>query len=753
MDVTLKSYTIKVFGIVQGVGFRPYVYNLALKHNIRGSVNNSGASLIVEVEGKEENVKHFIFQMVNKPPSLSRIEKVEIVQKDIAGYKDFIIEKSNNIDNGLRFISPDISVCPECMKEVLDVKSRWFQYPFTNCTECGPRYSIIEALPYDRKNTVMGAFNMCENCIKDYENPLNRRFHAQPTCCPKCGPSLFLFNQQGQVYKRKDEIRQAVKEIKEGRILAVKGLGGFHLVCNGEDEEAIMLLRKRKNRPHKPLAIMAKDKEYAHYICYISSLEENILEGNKKPILLLDKKEPFPLPEVIAPDTKKVGIFLPYTPLHFMLFQEGIHYLVMTSGNISNSPIQYKNKKAIRELGSAADLFLVSNRDIHTSVDDSVIRIVEDQEMVVRVGRGYAPFIIKMETRREVLALGGEQKNTVSVSKKGYGYMSQYLGDMNNADSYNNHLMTIEHLLKIIDIKPEVIAYDMHPGFTSRCSLDNYKGIKIPVQHHHAHMASCMVEHKLKEAAIGVIFDGTGYGTDGSIWGGEFFIGNIEEFKRVGHLKYVTFQGGEKAVKEPWRVALCYLAALGYSPKKWLGKIEEEKIEVVLQALNNKLNCYKSSSVGRLFDCISALLSLCYRISYDAQAAIILENSINHKVKDYYTMDILSKEEMLEIDYEALIYEVLKDIELHVPVSVISSKFHNGLVKATEKMVQKLSVKYALSEVILSGGCFENQYLLSNMVKSLRDIGMKVFYNHKIPINDSGISIGQLVITDKIIQG
>ncbi|MGM9973026.1 MAG: carbamoyltransferase HypF [Clostridiaceae bacterium] len=753
MEETIKSYTIRIFGIVQGVGFRPYVYNLANKYHIRGSVKNSGASLIVEAEGKEENIKEFLLKIVNNPPKLSRIEKVDIVQKAIDGYKAFVIERSNNVDNSFRFISPDVSSCSECVKEVFDVNSRWFSYPFTNCTHCGPRYSIIEAFPYDRSDTTMKSFKMCEDCQKDYRDPMNRRFHAQPTCCPKCGPSLSLLNQQGEECKKGNEIKGVIREIKKGRIIAVKGLGGFHLVCNGEDEAAITLLRKRKHRPHKPLAIMAKDIEAIKEICHISQFEECILEGNKRPILLLDKRESFLLPYEIAPDTKKVGVFLPYTPLHFLLFQEDIRYLVMTSGNISNSPIQYKNNEAAMALVSVADYFLVSNRDIYTPVDDSVIRVVEGQETVVRAGRGYSPLIIKMETKREILALGGEQKNTVSVAKDGYGYMSQYLGDINNVEAYCNHLITTEHLLKVTAAKPEVIAYDMHPSYTSRYSLEQYKGIKVPVQHHHAHMVSCMVEHKLKEPAIGVIFDGTGYGLDGSIWGGEFFIGTTRDFKRVGHLKYVTLQGGDQTIKEPWRAALCYLSALGYDPTKWLVEIEAEKIEVVMHALKNNLNCYKTSSIGRLFDCISAILGLCYKISYEAQGAIILENTIASQVKDYYTMEILSNEEMIEIDYKELIKEVLSDIELQIPISEISSKFHNGLIEVTGKIVKKLSCIYEISEVVLSGGCFENQYLLCNMVKRLKAMGMKVFFNQKVPINDNGISIGQLIIADQIVRG
>ncbi|WP_426349016.1 carbamoyltransferase HypF [Alloiococcus sp. CFN-8] len=751
--MNIKSYTIRLMGIVQGVGFRPYVYNLALKNNIRGLVNNSGAALIVEAEGIEENIKIFINQLVNNPPSLSRIEKVEVVQRAVASYKAFTIEESNNIDMAHRFIAADVSVCNKCMEEVYDINSRWFKYPFTNCTECGPRYSIIEDFPYDRRNTAMKEFEMCDHCKRDYEDPQNRRFHAEPTCCPKCGPSLAMYNEIGEKYARGEEISKAVEEIKKGRIIAVKGLGGFHLICNGEDEEAIKLLRHRKKRPHKPLAIMAKDTEAIREICHMNTTEQLILEGNKKPILLLDKRTPFKLSVVVAPDTKKVGVFLPYTPLHFMLFQEGIRYLVMTSGNISNSPIQYKNNEAASALKSVADYFLVNNRDIYTPVDDSVIRVVEDQEMVVRVGRGYSPLIMKLETKREVLALGGEQKNTVSVGKNGYGYMSQYLGDINNADGYSNHLLTIEHLIKVTAAKPEVIAYDMHPSFTSRLSLENFKGMKVPVQHHHAHMVSCMAEHKLKEPVIGVIFDGTGYGLDGGIWGGEFFIGTTRDFKRVGHLKYIAIQGGDQAVKEPWRAALCYLSALGYDPKKWLGEIEGEKLEVVLQALKNSLNCYKTSSIGRLFDSVSALLGLCYKISYEAQGAIILENTIDSEVKDSYTMGIISSEGMFEIDYKELFKELLGDIEIKIPVSVISSKFHNGLISATEEMVIRLNSIYGISEVVLSGGCFENQYLLLNLVKRLKARGLKVFYNQKVPINDSGISLGQLVIADQIIQG
>ncbi len=738
---------------MQGVGFRPYVYNLAHQYALRGFVGNSGASLIIHVEGRKKNIKEFILHTIHQPPSLAQIENIKIVRENEVGYVGFSILPSNDHEEGFRFISPDVSVCPECIHEILDIESRWHHYPFTNCTKCGPRYSIIQDLPYDRKNTTMKDFEMCSDCRKDYDDPLNRRFHAQPTCCPACGPTLSLLNQQGESIQCEDVVTTTIDLIKSGKIIAIKGLGGYHLVCNAEDGEAILLLRQRKHRPHKPLAVMAKDIEHIKAYCYVSEVEDRLLQSNRNPIVLLDRKEFCDLPKIITPDTKKLGMMLPYTPLHHILFQHDIHFLVVTSGNISNAPIQYQDDEACIALNSVVDYFLIHNRRIHSPVDDSVVKVFQNQEMVTRVGRGYAPLSLKLDVKNEILALGAEQKSTFSLSKNGYGYMSQYLGDLKDLDAYRLYQNTMEHLTEMISSNPKAIAYDMHPEFISRSNLDKYKGIKVPVQHHHGHMVSCMAEHRLKGPAIGLIYDGTGYGTDGNVWGGEFFLGTVKEFKRVGHFKYVSIQGGDQSIKEPWRIAVCYLDTLGYDCRKYLPGIEEDKINVIQQALKSNINCYRSSSVGRLFDCVSAILGLCYQISYEAQAAIILENITNPKITDSYSMDVLDEGEMLQIDYKNLIGQVIADIEYGVSLSTVSTKFHNALSHITAQVVQVLSKRYGLSEVVLSGGCFENQYLLSNTVNELTHMGMKVFYNKKIPINDSGVSIGQLMVADQTVLG
>ncbi|MDF2547883.1 MAG: carbamoyltransferase HypF [Anaerosolibacter sp.] len=745
------SYQIKIFGIVQGVGFRPYVYNLACQYNLRGFVGNSGASLVTHVEGKKENIKGFVLHIMRHPPHLAQVENIEIARKDVVEYKEFSIHESNVLEDGSRFISPDVSVCPECIDEILDSQSRWYHYPFTNCTKCGPRYSIIEDLPYDRKNTTMKSFEMCPDCRKDYEDPSNRRFHAQPTCCSACGPTLSLRNQQGEHIECEDVIATTVRLIKRGKIVAIKGLGGYHLVCNAEDENAILRLRLRKHRPHKPLAIMAKDIDHITLYCYVNEEEAHLLKSNRNPIVLLHRKEFCDLPKIIAPDTQKLGMMLPYTPLHHLMFQQDIRFLVMTSGNISGAPIQYKDDEVFHALNPIADYFLIHNRQINTPVDDSVVKVFQNQEIVTRVGRGYAPFSIKLGVKDGILALGAEQKNTFCLSKNGYGYTSQYLGDIKGFDTYKLYENTMEHFNKLMNSKPTVMAYDMHPSFISRNKLDKFKGIKIPVQHHHAHMVSCMAEHGLKGPVIGVIYDGTGYGTDDNVWGGEFFVGTAKEFKRPGHFKYITIQGGDQSVKEPWRVAACYLDALGYDPRKYLKGIEQDKVNVIQQALKSNINCYRSSSLGRLFDCVSAIVGLCHEISYEAQAAIILENIADPSIHDSYSMDVSSEGEVLEIDYRNLFSEVMADIEYGVSASIISSKFHNAICNITAQVVQALSNKYGLSEVVLSGGCFENQYLLNNTVSKLAYMGMKVFYNQRIPINDSGVSIGQLMIADQTV--
>ncbi|MBE6090021.1 MAG: carbamoyltransferase HypF [Clostridium beijerinckii] len=762
-------YIIKIYGIVQGVGFRPFVYEKARKFKIRGSVQNIGGAVVIDCLGGRENIKQFMFNVIKRPPSIAKIERVEctLVKKDLSNIscldenkflikenmdKKFVIKESAEHKNEIRFISPDIAVCDECLEDIRSKGNLRYKYAFTNCTQCGPRYSIIKALPYDRQNTTMKDFSMCEKCKEEYENPLSRRFHAQPNCCENCGPKLFLTNNRGDQIKCKDPIKETISLIEDGKILAIKGIGGFHLVCDGRNEQAINLLRSRKQRKDKPLALMAKDIEVIKEVCYVSDKEGEVISSNKRPIVILKKKHPFILPEVIAPKQNSLGVMLPYTPIHYLLFNEKLDLLVMTSGNIRSMPMEYKNEEALKHLNTVADYFLMNDREIYVQVDDSVVKVIGKVEKVIRGARGYRPYSLKTGVKNEIIAVGGQQKSTICVSKNGYTYLSQYLGDLGEFNCYKNLKYVLKHFCNLFDINAEVLVYDMHPSYSSSKYAKEKEIRKIEVQHHHAHMVSCMAEHSIYDSVIGIIFDGTGFGLDGSIWGGEFLVGNRSVFKRAGQLKYVNLQGGEQAIKEPWRCALSYLYALGYDPEKIIQGVDNEKIKVVKQALDSKINCFLSSSVGRLFDAVAALCGIRNNISYDGQAAIELENIIDYKIKESYLWDIKEANGIFNIQYKSIIEGILVDIQKKELISKISSKFHNSLIKASCDLVCKLREKEHIDKVVLSGGVFENHYLLKGIYVNLIKQGFKVFYNEQIPTNDEGISFGQLHVANAILE-
>lgn len=574
------------------------------------------------------------------------------------------------------------------------------------------------------------------------------KINIQPNYYSNCDFPIKLLDSKGKELFSKNPVKDAINFIKQGKIVAIKGLGGFHLACEVENKEATEILRKRKNRPHKPFAIMVKDIETAKNIAYISKEEEQLLLSNKRPILILNKKQPNILPEIIAPNTKKIGIMLPYTSLHYLLFAEGISCLIMTSGNISGGPIQYENDKAIVNLRNITDYFLMHNREIKIPLEDSVVQVIDNKEVVLRRARGYIPYAINMQANSEILALGTEQKNTFCISKSGYGNLSQYLGDLKDYDAYSTYEKAINIFTELFEVKPNILAFDLQSNYPC-LQYPKYKfARKVAVQHHHAHMASCMVEHNIFNSVIGVIFDGTGLGTDETIWGGEFLVGTRESYERVGHLKYVTIQGGDQAIKEPWRVALSYLHSINYDANKVLKEIDEEEIYIVTQALEKNINCFKSSSMGRFFDCVSSLLNLRHKITYDAQGAIELENILNPSIKEGYEYFIIDKDNIFQIDYESIVREILREMKEKIPTSIISAKFHNTIGNATVDLVCRISKSYDIKQVVLSGGVFQNNYLLLYISKKLKDRGLFVYYNQQIPINDSGISVGQLAIVD-----
>ncbi len=693
--------------------------------------------------------------IVERPPKLAVIRKIKISTDTLKGYDDFKIIESEERDEDVFFLSPDIAPCEKCMEEVLDAKSSRYLYPFTNCTDCGPRYSIIERLPYDRKGTTMSSFSMCPDCEGEYKDPESRRFHAQPNCCKKCGPQYTFIDLSSDVLDDKIPIKLAKEKINQGEIVAIKGLGGFHLCCDASNERVLALLRERKRRPHKPLAVMVKDIQNAKKITKISNMEKELLEGKNRPILLLERREDCSLPEGIASEVSTIGVMLPYTPMHHLLFDDKLSYLVMTSGNIGGQPLQYKNEQGVKALSEITNYFLIHNRDIHVPVDDSVVKVVLEKEMVSRPGRGYSPFSFPLSKQqdKEILAVGAQQKSTFCLLKKGYATMSQYLGDLNDFNNYKRYEKTINHILEIYGGKPEIVIHDFHPQYSSTQYAKTRLGKHIGVQHHHAHMVSCMVEHKLFNKVIGVIFDGTGFGTDDAIWGGEFLVGDRKGYERAAHLQYVLLQGGDMVIKEPWRSGAAYLHAVEINPEKYLKNIDRKNISTLRKALVKEFNCFRSSSMGRFFDCISSLIGLCNYTTYDGQGAIALENIINKAVKESYPYHIMECNNDWIISYKEIIKHVIKDLDDRIGADEIAAKFHNTIIDLTIDMVCIIQKKAEIRDIVLSGGVFENRYLLNGIYGRLKNLDLSVYFNQRIPINDNGISIGQVGIGDEMYGG
>lgn len=746
---------ILVEGIVQGVGFRPFVYKLAADFNLKGWVNNTSLGVIVDIEGREEQVLSFIEMLKNNTPSLAKVSNITINSKELIGYQTFEIKFSEEEENISTLISPDISICDDCKEEIFDVKNRRYRYAFTNCTNCGPRFSIIKKLPYDRKTTTMEAFKMCPQCKKEYTNPLDRRFHAQPNACPECGPQLCLVDNKNQKIDTKDSIKEAIALIKEGKILAIKGIGGFHLVCDGRNYEAIKLLRDRKKRPYKPMAVMVKDLEVAKKHCYLSKREEKVILSNKRPIVILKRRLEIQLPDNLAPYNKTLGVMLPYTPLHYLLFDEGIEILVMTSANISGEPMIYKNEEALERLNNIVDYFLIHNRDIYLPIDDSVTRVSLKDERIIRVARGYSPITVNMKDSGRILACGSHLKNTLAISKEDNIFISQYIGDMENEKTYNSFERNLNNFKQIYKIEPEIIAYDLHPDYWSNDLVNNFKGKRVAVQHHHAHIASCMAENNINEKVIGVAYDGTGYGDDGNIWGGEFLICNLQEYKRVGHLNYFSLPGGESAIKEPWKIALSKLyKTYGEEIYDYLPEdLNNKKTKLILTMIKNNINCPLTSSMGRLFDSIAALLGFNRRVTFEGEAAIFLENISDKTRVESYKYEINKINEKYIIDTDNIIKGIINDIKSNIGKEVIAIKFHNSIINCTVEMCKKIREESNINAVALSGGVFQNIILFEGIYNGLISEGFEVFTHKKIPCNDSGISFGQLMVAREAYKG
>jgi hydrogenase maturation protein HypF len=756
-----ETAKISVKGVVQGVGFRPFVYQLAGKYRLNGWVCNTSEDVRIEVEGERKKLNRFIFDLQRQAPPMSVIESIDVTFLPPCGCVGFKILESIKEDDKYQLISPDIATCDPCKSELFNTGDRRYRYPFTNCTNCGPRFTIIEDIPYDRPLTTMRDFTMCPECRNEYEDPSNRRFHAQPNACPKCGPSLTLLNASGKPVKTGDAIKSTVEYLKAGKIVAVKGLGGFLLACNAADNNAVHLLRSRKHRPHKPLAIMVKDIREALRYCTISPMEKTLLQSPQAPIVLLQKRKRPAVSRSVAPDNNYLGIMLPYTPLHHILMSESGIPLVMTSGNLTEEPIVGKNEEALQRLAGVADFFLIHNRDIFSTYDDSITRIESDRIEILRRARGFAPYPVQLPvTSRQILACGADEKNTFCLTRDRHAFVSQHIGDMENIETMEHYKETVELYKRLYRIEPELIAYDMHPEYLTHkyareqaAAHRNYQPLAI--QHHHAHIAGCMADNGYELPVIGIALDGTGYGTDGNIWGGEFMVADYHTFARKGHLEYLPLPGGTAAIKQPYRTAIGYLQKLlgsGVfdSDADLLKTVKNEEKAFIRQQVQSGFNCPLTSSMGRLFDAISALLGIRDTISFEAQAAIALETAAYAGIEAAsgrcYRYTVEEVNGIFQIRLHDLFKDIVSDLKQRITSNIIAAKFHNTIADIINETCRLIREKTSIETVALSGGVFQNRLLLTKTKSKLASSGFIVLSHHQVPCNDGGISLGQAVI-------
>ncbi len=784
---------IQIRGIVQGVGFRPFVFALAAENSLKGRVLNNAVGVLIDVEGEDESIERFINSIKTDPPPLAFIESVTCQNiSETANFQTFQILKSETNSSKFVPISADIATCADCLREMFDAENRRFYYPFINCTNCGPRFTIIENVPYDRAMTTMREFEMCAECLAEYENPLDRRFHAEPTCCAKCGPKVFFaelrhldgngresvqnlphydFYAANGVCRQDDgvPVEQTQQFLQAGKIVAVKGIGGFHLVCDARNDAALQTLRERKGRAQKPFAVMCKDLETAKKLVEISETEEKFLTGRERPIVLLKKKVTGDLSELIAPGNQFLGVMLPYSPLHYLLFESSSpNVLVMTSGNFSSEPIVKDNDEALEKLANLADAFLLHNREIYVPCDDSVIRIVQSKQfkvnssksenhiLPIRRSRGYAPFPVKLPFEvPHILAVGGELKAAFCLTRDDYAFMSQHIGDMENLETFRAFEKSCSQMKNLFQIAPEIIVCDKHPNYLSsnwaRKFAESSKNTKlVEVQHHKAHIASVMAENGIKtgEKVIGFAFDGTGFGDDGAIWGGEVFVGDYTNFERAAHLEYFPLAGGDAAVKKPYRVALSLMkkAEINWNESSSCAAFcAETERKILAKQLENNINIIPTSSFGRLFDAVASIAGVRQEITYEAQAAIEFEALIDEDVQEFYSFD-LAENDTIKIQWEKLIGEVVNDVSAGISIAAISAKFHNAVANLILKLSLKMREKFALNKVALSGGCFQNVALLQKTIALLIEKDFEILTHQKVPPNDGGLALGQAVV-------
>ncbi|WP_327640315.1 carbamoyltransferase HypF [Kribbella sp. NBC_00482] len=742
-----------VTGVVQGVGFRPFVYALARELGLSGQVGNSAAGVVAEVEGPAAAVAAFGVRVRTDAPPLAVVATVTLETLPAVGGTEFAILDST-AGPGRTLVSPDVATCADCLAEFADPSDRRYRHPFISCTNCGPRFTIITGLPYDRPATTMAAFPLCPDCAREYADPADRRFHAQPIACPACGPRLQLVQPGVETTYGEAALAAAHALLIDGAILAVKGLGGFHLVCDAGDQAVVDTLRKRKDRGDKPFAVMAADLDTARRIAAVDAAEEQLLTGSRRPIVLLRRKPGAAVTESVAPGNPDLGVMLPYTPVHQLLFdQPGPCVLVMTSGNLSGEPIVTSDEEALTRLAGLADAWLGHDRPIHVPCDDSVVRIVDDSELPVRRSRGYAPFPIDLPVPvRPALAVGGDLKNTFCLGDGRYAWLSAHVGDMDDLATLQAFERAEQHLEQLTGVRPEVLVTDKHPSYRSRqwAQLSANGRPVIGVQHHHAHLASVMAEHRYQGRVIGFAFDGTGYGDDGAVWGGEVLLAGYDGFERYAHLKYVPLPGGDAGVRNPCRMALSHLLAAGLSWDRRLPSVlacAGPELELLRAQLDKDIACAPTSSMGRLFDAVSSLAGVCHRAGYEAQAAIELEGLVSSdRGLGSYEFAVTGE----EIDPAPVLAGVVYDVLAGVEPGIVSARFHQSLAELMVTLAEQVRAAHGLTTVALSGGVFVNRVLLSATTSALTGAGFTVLRHRRVPPTDAGLALGQLAVAARL---
>jgi hydrogenase maturation protein HypF len=753
---------VRIEGIVQGVGFRPFVYALAQRQALTGWVLNDEKGVQIEVEGDEARVTAFLSGLAS-PPVLAVVESTRVDYLPLAGYQGFEIRASTSGEERLALISPDITTCVDCRQELFDPHDRRFRYPFINCTNCGPRFTIIQDIPYDRPKTTMAAFPMCPACEQEYHDPTDRRFHAQPNACPVCGPQIELLDNKGKEIISVDPIRETLHLLKQGWIVAVKGLGGFHLACDATQEAAVSLLRQRKYREDKPFALMCKDLEAIERICCLDDGSRQLLASKERPIIILPRRRDATIAASVAPRQGTLGVMLPYTPLHLLLFADGLTSLVMTSGNKSDEPIAYRNAEALERLKGIADFFLWHNREIHSRCDDSVVKPFRGRPTFMRRARGFVPFPIRLQRGgASVLACGAELKNTFCLTRGNYAFLSHHIGDLENYETMQSFEHGIDLLKRLFKIEPEAVVHDLHPDYLStRYALSHAHDLKLPaigVQHHFAHALSCMAEYGLEGPILALVMDGTGYGEDGTVWGCEFLQVTTRAFTRLGHLRHIPLPGGDKGVREPWRMAAQYLDRV-------YGRIERVDIPFVKgldlarwsllrEAVEAGINSPPCSSTGRLFDAVSALIGVRMHTNYEGQAAIELEQMASPGEQGEYPFEIAEEEGAgaLILNPDPLIAAIVDEVKRSIDPAIISACFHNSVARAIAQVAIRMREATGVSEIVLSGGVFQNHLLLGRALELLEQADFKAYIHHQVPANDGGIALGQAFHAINILE-